>query len=145
LKNLWTGAPTRLDRKSADDLRLILFLSAADCASCLTILDGIDTLPGRINDSRLTVEVIFVRSSEEEVKIYLNERKKAHAQLYNAYLDEHQDVENDVKLPGRTPVAVLVDGAFNVKVAEGATSSFAAQQDFLNAVVQLSSRSKEGT
>ena len=63
LVDLHSGNRTRLSKEPASDSRLIVFLSAADCASCLTILDDLQTLPQRVHNSNLSIALIFVRSS----------------------------------------------------------------------------------
>jgi hypothetical protein len=139
LVDLDSGSRVTLRKQDTSENRLVVFLSAADCASCLTILDGLQTLPERARGSGLSISLIFVRGSEAEAKSYItDERARGIAQPYAVYVDSFGDVERRVGLPRRTPVAVLVDGRFDVKAAIGATNNQEEQADFFRNVVQLS-------
>jgi hypothetical protein len=120
--------------------RLLLFLSAADCSSCLNILSAIKTLPARVPREKLAIDTVFVRSSSDEVKQYLKDLDTHES--FPVYLDSLRDVEVAVGLPQRTPVAVVVDAQFDVELGEPATTSEAEQKRFVESVVQLTKKEK---
>jgi hypothetical protein len=140
LINAVTGETTTLEPISPGSHRLLVFLSAADCSSCLRILSEIHTLPSRVSGARLTTDTVFVRSSADEVRDYL--RDVDTRGNIRTYLDSFRDIELGVGLPQRTPVAVLVDAGFNVELAEPATTSEDDQKRFVDLVVQLTAKEK---
>jgi hypothetical protein len=135
-----TGKDARLVPIAANSHRLLLFLSAADCSSCLRIVSEIYALPRRVPQTKLKIEVIFVRSSSDEVKEYLSGLGRNGG--LTLYLDSSRDIETRVALPARTPVAVVVDPNFNVVLVEPATTSEEDQKKFVDLVVQLTAKEK---
>jgi hypothetical protein len=135
-----TGEKATLEPVEEKSHRLLLFLSAADCSSCLRILLEIYALPRRVPETKLKIDTIFVRSSGEEVKAYLKDLGGNRG--IKPYLDSSRDIEMRVGLPARTPVAVLVDPKFNVELVEPATTDDEDQKKFVDLVVQLAAKEK---
>lgn len=133
LDNLDGNNKMKLPAIAPGTFRLLVFLSSGDCGDCLTIVDQVNTLAA-IRSSSLQVDAIFIRSSVNEANQVLATIKP---RFFRAFSDDDGSVVKTVNLPLKTPLVVLVDSSYVVKVAEGATNNGAVQADFISLISRM--------
>ena len=123
-----TTAP--LSVLKAGSSRLVIFLSGTDCGSCLTILDEANNL-GSLDSSRLEVDVVVVRSSQNEAMQIVESLRPRYVKTY---LDSSDLATKALDVPLKTPLAVLLDSEYRVILAQGATTDLGQQEKFITAI-----------
>jgi len=113
--------------------RLIIFLTSADCASCLSGLGDWILLSQKYQKSEFEIDLVYVSTSESEIKSF----KRSYDYPYSSYFDIDGDVVKHVGIPSATPVTVLVDSNFKVLAAEGAEEDMDARRRFVSRVNTL--------
>ncbi len=107
--------------------RLLVFLTAADCYSCLAQVGDWIGLASSYSRDKFEVDMLFVYTAPNEAKQFHN----SYNLPYRFLLDQNNEVASSVNVPPKTPVSVLVDGNFNVLAAQGAEKDDAARQAFV--------------
>jgi hypothetical protein len=133
LKDARTWNSTYIPNISKGHLRLLVFLTAADCSSCLAELPQWQLLTQSTPMKNLDVSLIFVFASRNEVASFLT----AYRLPYQAFIDENNDVSHSVGIPLKTPVSILVDDDYRVLLAQPATNDLSAQREFIDRVGAL--------
>jgi peroxiredoxin len=131
--NADSGETVRILPAKAGPKRLLVFLSAADCSSCLVELGDWLTLAKSYPDDKFQVNLIFVFTDRTELDSFRHE----YSLPYHIFLDSHNEVATLVGVPTQTPVSVLLDSNFHVLAAQGAEQADTARQAFVSHVDSL--------
>jgi hypothetical protein len=129
----------RSSRSSTIDLTapgptLIVFLSGADCWSCMGEMPAWKQLSAKYPPSLFSEIFIFVRSSTNEVAAMPNNLFGPDARVF---IDKTGEVDRQLDLPLKTPLTVLVEGAtHHIVVAEEADNDPQSQSRFIASVDQ---------
>lgn len=110
LEEVSTGQRSSLESDAAH--RLVIFLSAADCASCLDETKAWNLLAG---DKDLAVVIVLVRTARNEIEAYRHGFNPQARILYDA--DDR--LPSQCRLPKETPMKVLFDRNWRPVFAEG--------------------------
>lgn len=110
LEEVSTGQRSSLQTEGA--YRLVIFTSAADCASCLDETKAWNLLAG---DKNLTVVIVLVRTARNEIEAY---RQGFNPQARILY-DVDDRLPSHCRLPKETPMKVLFDQDWRPVFAEG--------------------------
>ncbi len=126
LHNLRTGKSEELQDRPRQKLRLLVFLTAADCSTCLSQLPHWDFLSRTTAIKDLDIVLIFVYTSQDEARSFLD----AYRLPYDAFLDDRNLIPGAVGIPSKTPVSILVRNDYEVLTASPATNSTDLQRSF---------------
>jgi peroxiredoxin len=107
--------------------RLLVFLTAADCYSCLEQIGDWIGLANSYPRDKFEVDMLFVYTAPNEAKAFHN----SYNLPYRFLLDQNNEIANSINVPPKTPVSVLVDGNFHVLAAQGAENDNATRQAFV--------------
>lgn len=115
---------------------LIMFLSAADCWSCLGELPIWKTLADKAQGDVLEEHFILVRTSQTEALSLV--RAGIFSEHARVYLDQSNLTVSSLNIPEQTPLTVLIQGGTRqVLAAEGKDTSSMGQVRFTNRVKSL--------
>jgi hypothetical protein len=134
LKDVRSGKISRLPLLSHGRLRLLIFLTSADCSACLAELPQWRFLSEATSQHGLDVDLIFVYSTEQEVASFLH----SYDLPYGAFMDDSGKAASTVGIPPKTPVFVLVDPQYAVLAAQSATNAASEQRIFIDKVRSIS-------
>jgi hypothetical protein len=110
---------------------LLVFISGAECASCLSEFSVWQQLAAR-KVGGLDLKVVMIRSVEQDARQFIKDFEPA----FPILLDTHRTAEN-LNIPPQTPWKVVVDRDGRPLLASGPLSSTENQQAFLAAVLRL--------
>lgn len=128
-----SGKQVVLDAVKPTRLRLLVFLSAADCPACLGELPQWNLLQDEFPPDQLQIVLVMIDSSPSEIRTFLDNYKPT----YTVLVDSADQVTSKVHMPPKTPVSVLVGGDYTVKLVQGPTNDYADQQTFISLVRQF--------
>jgi len=128
LEDVSTGQAFRFQEESKQHYRLLVFLSAADCSSCMQELPMWNAALKDVPKDRLSAYLIFVNSTPSEIA----QSMKAYPTRFTVLSDQQGKIASQVHLP-ETPVTVLQDGTFRLRMALGSTNDFDALKSFVDA------------
>jgi peroxiredoxin len=115
--------------------RLLIFLTAADCSTCLrSVGDWVDLAKAKTGPN-FEVDMIYLDTSPSELKSFSQDFKYS----YHTFLDTNGDLSKTLNVPKETPVTILVDRDLHILAAEGPAVDDAARNQFIahvNALVQ---------
>jgi hypothetical protein len=140
LLDLRSSRTVRVDPEDPH-MTLVVFLSAADCWSCMGELPEWKKLSAKYPPGLFQEMFVFVRTNSQEIAGLPRSLFSETAQML---LDRSGELDHQLSLPPKTPLTVLIEaGTRNVILAEAADGRFDSQQRFVAAVDQVLRRRGE--
>lgn len=115
---------------------LIIFLTAADCSSCLAQLADWMPLISSTRQRDFEVDLLYIYTSRAEFE----EFHKSHNFPYHVWLDAFSDAGHLLPEPSTTPVSILVGNNLHVLAAQGPEQSVDRRQEFVALVASQLTR-----
>jgi thiol-disulfide isomerase/thioredoxin len=141
LTDVKSGDPVTISAADRNFKRLFIFLRPGDCTACLGEVPLFSRLQKLFDNDQLQQYIVVVDSTEREAKSFL----ESYNPRATVLLDKTNSVQRKVGMANETPVTVLVDGAFDVLIAQGPTGDVEAQKRFVSQVQAIASdRSPSG-
>jgi hypothetical protein len=126
--------PTRVQDNDAR-MMLVVFLSGADCWSCMGELPDWKRLAEKYPSRSFGELFVFVRTNANEIAGLPDTLFSPSA---NIVIDGSGELDRQLGLPQKIPLTVLLEpGTHKVLLAEGADSEYAFQQKFVASIEQI--------
>lgn len=116
--------------------RLLVFLTAADCSSCLDELGDWLSIAKTTPSERFEVDLIYIHTASNELASFM----QSNPLPYHTYFDEQGELSKQMNIPPQTPVTVLVDKNFKVLAAQAPAPDANARQPFIARVEAIVAR-----
>ncbi len=127
------GHKIRLTDSANGPKRLLIFLTAADCSSCLAqTADWIDLAKAHSKD-KFEVDMLFLHTAPTELSVF----RSSYHLPYRVLLDQDDEIATLISLPPKTPVSILVDGKFHVLAVQGPEQGATPRRAFVANVATL--------